>query len=114
MKGERRKFHFRGKRFQVKSLCGCECIIDCMPDDPEYIHITESGIVYYFQKIIKEEETRTNLRELNLMAREYETRWLNSKQYITQMKDIENLRREMGLAIGKKNKKNNKIKKKIA
>ena len=45
---------FTGERYIAVRLCEMFCIIDTLPDDPEYRKLAEYGCVIYFQKIIKE------------------------------------------------------------
>ena len=48
------KVGFTGERYIAVKLCEMFCIVDTLPDDPEYRKLADYDCVIYFQKIIKE------------------------------------------------------------
>ena len=51
---ETRKTGFIGERYQAVKLCDMFCIVDLLPDDPDYRKPAAFDCVLYYQKIIKE------------------------------------------------------------
>ena len=75
-KRETPKTGFTGERYIAVKLCEMFCIVDTLPDDPEYKKHADYDCVIYFQKIIKAiPSSYTASKELTEEAKRLEKEW---------------------------------------
>lgn len=76
VESKRRGIRFYGERYYAVKLCEMYCVVDTMPDDPDYIRHGDFDCVFYFQKIIRElPYNAKNADILMAEARQLEEAW---------------------------------------
>lgn len=93
---------FIGIRYFATRLCEKFCLVDTMPDDPEYRREAAGGNVLYFQKIIEELPCgRENAIELTEKAKALESAWKESPDYKRQIAERRKLTSAMSTSVNK-------------
>ena len=96
---------FIGIRYSAQRLCEKFCLVDTMPDDPEYRREAAGGNVLYFQKIIEERSCdRDNAIALTEKAKVLEAQWKASPDYKRQMEERRRLSSAMSVSVNKSRK----------
>ena len=96
---------FIGIRYLATRLCEMFCLVDTMPDDPEYRREAAGGNVLYFQKIIEERSCdRDNAIALTEKAKVLEAQWKASPDYKRQMEERRRLSSAMSVSVNKSRK----------
>lgn len=93
---------FVGVRFLATRLCEKFCLVDTMPNDPEYRRKAAFGCVIYFQKILEERPYgRENGKELTEKARQLEKQWKEGPDYKRQIRERTRLNRKISAMSNK-------------
>ena len=93
---------FIGVRYFATRLCEKFCLVDTMPDDPEYRRKVARGCVMYFQKIIEElPSDRENALLLTAKAKSLEKKWKKSPDYERQIAERRKLASAMSTSVNK-------------
>ena len=93
---------YYGIRFFATRLCEKFCLVDTMPDDPEYRRKAARGCVIYFQKILKElPANRENATMLTEEAKRLEKEWKEGPDYERQTKERKRMTSVLAVVVNK-------------